>query len=56
LPDTTVGARVGVAQHLTDNARMFGVKLDADDLNDRGGAREIALITLIGDCGDEYRS
>jgi aryl-alcohol dehydrogenase-like predicted oxidoreductase len=28
-----VGARLGVAQHLTDNARVFDVKLDADDLS-----------------------
>src|ERR1700724_3853276 len=28
-----VGARLGVAQHLTDNARVFGVKLDANDLS-----------------------
>ena len=28
-----VGARLGVAQHLTDNARVFGVQLDADDLS-----------------------
>ena len=28
-----VGARLGVAQHLTDNARVFGVKLDADDFS-----------------------
>jgi aryl-alcohol dehydrogenase-like predicted oxidoreductase len=28
-----VGARRGVAQHVTDNARAFGVKPDADDLS-----------------------
>ena len=32
-----VGARLGVAQHLTDNARVFDVKLDADDLRVRRG-------------------
>ena len=53
-----VGARLGVAQHLTDNARVFGVKLDADDLSmiEAVLARSRDLITLIGDCGDEYRS
>jgi aryl-alcohol dehydrogenase-like predicted oxidoreductase len=53
-----VGARLGVAQHLTDNARVFGVKLDADDLSmiESVLAQSRDLITLIGDCGDEYRS
>jgi aryl-alcohol dehydrogenase-like predicted oxidoreductase len=53
-----VGARLGVAQHLTDNARVFGVKLDADDFSmiEAVLARSRDLITLIGDCGDEYRS
>ena len=53
-----VGARLGVAQHLTDNARVFGVKLDADDLSmiEAVLARSRDLLTLIGDCGDEYRS
>jgi aryl-alcohol dehydrogenase-like predicted oxidoreductase len=53
-----VGGRLGVAQHLTDNARVFGVKLDANDLSmiEAVLARSRDLITLIGDCGDEYRS
>jgi aryl-alcohol dehydrogenase-like predicted oxidoreductase len=53
-----VGARLGVAQHLADNARVFGIKLDADDLGmiESVLARSRDLITLIGDCGDEYRS
>ena len=53
-----VGARLGVAEHLTDNARVFGVKLDADDhsMIEAVLARSRDLITLIGDCGDEYRS
>jgi aryl-alcohol dehydrogenase-like predicted oxidoreductase len=53
-----VGARLGVAQHLTDNARVFGVRLDADDLSmiEAVLAKSRDLITLIGDCGDEYRS
>jgi hypothetical protein len=51
-------ARLGVTQHLTDNARVFGVKLDVDDLSmiEPVLARSRDLITLIGDCGDEYRS
>jgi aryl-alcohol dehydrogenase-like predicted oxidoreductase len=53
-----VGARLGAAQHLTDNARVFGVKLCADDLSmiEAVLARSRDLMTLIGDCGDEYRS
>jgi aryl-alcohol dehydrogenase-like predicted oxidoreductase len=53
-----VGARLGVAQHLTDNARVFGVRLDADDLNMIGAVlvKSRDLIALIGDCDDEYRS
>jgi aryl-alcohol dehydrogenase-like predicted oxidoreductase len=53
-----IGARLGVAQHLTDNARLFSVKLDADDLSmiEAVLARSRDLITVIGDCGDEYRS
>jgi aryl-alcohol dehydrogenase-like predicted oxidoreductase len=53
-----VGARLGVAQHITDNGRVFGFKLDADDLSmiEAVLAKSRDLITLIGDCGDEYRS
>ena len=53
-----VGARLGLAQHLTDNARVFDVELDADDISmiEAVLARSRDLITLIGDCGDEYRS
>ena len=53
-----VGARLGVAQHVTDNADAFGVKLDADDLAmiEAVLAKSRDLIKLIGDCGDEYRS
>jgi aryl-alcohol dehydrogenase-like predicted oxidoreductase len=52
-----VGARLGIAQHLADNARTFGFALDAGDLASietvLGGSRD--LMTVIGDCGDEYR-
>lgn len=52
-----VGARLGVAQHITDNARVFGFTLDADDLSmiEAVLARSRDLMQLIGDCGDEYR-
>ena len=38
-----VGARLGVAEHIADNARVFGFELDADDPHDhRTGAGQIA--------------
>jgi aryl-alcohol dehydrogenase-like predicted oxidoreductase len=52
-----IGARLGVAEHIADNARSFGLTLDADDLAalDPVLARSRDLMTAIGDCGDEYR-
>jgi aryl-alcohol dehydrogenase-like predicted oxidoreductase len=52
-----VGTRLGVAQHIEDNARTFGFTLDADDLAriEAVLARSRDLMALIGDCGDEYR-
>ena len=52
-----VGARLGVAQHIADNARVFGFALDADDhaMIEPVLAKSRDLIKLIGDCGDEYR-
>ncbi len=52
-----VGARLGVSEHLTDNARVFDLALDSDD-NDRIESvlsRSRDLFASIGDCGDEYR-
>jgi len=52
-----VGARLGVAQHLSDNARVFGFELDGGDVAVIEGvlAKSRDLMKLIGDCGDEYR-
>ncbi len=52
-----VGARLGLAQHIADNARTFEVGLDADDLAliEPVLARSRDLMAVIGDCGDEYR-
>ena len=52
-----VGTRLGVAQHIEDNARTFGFTLDGDDLEQIEAvlARSRDLMALIGDCGDEYR-
>ena len=52
-----VGARLGLAEHIADNARTFGIALDADDLAalEPVLAKGRDLMTVIGDCGDEYR-
>ena len=52
-----VGARLGVAEHLADNARVFSFHLDAEDWArlDSVQARSRDLFRVIGDCGDEYR-
>ena len=52
-----IGARLGIANHLGDNSRVFGLRLDRDD--DRR-IEEVCkksnnLFEKIGDCGDEYR-
>jgi aryl-alcohol dehydrogenase-like predicted oxidoreductase len=52
-----VGARLGVAEHIADNARVFGFELGAEDrtMIETVLARSRDLMKLIGDCGDEYR-
>ena len=52
-----VGARLGIAEHLSDNARVFSVNLDAEDMGkiDAVSQHSRDLYQLIGDCGDEYR-
>jgi aryl-alcohol dehydrogenase-like predicted oxidoreductase len=52
-----IGARLGVAQHIVENARIFDITLDDDDriALDRVLAGSRDLMQVIGDCGDEYR-
>src|SRR5436305_8272843 len=52
-----VGARLGVAEHIADNARVFDIALDAEDVAaiEAVLANSRDLMRLIGDCGDEYR-
>ena len=52
-----VGARLGLAEHIADNARVFAFELDAGDHTaiEMVLAKSRDLIKLIGDCGDEYR-
>jgi aryl-alcohol dehydrogenase-like predicted oxidoreductase len=52
-----LGVRLGVSAHIEDNARVFDLKLDSEDLAQidavPSGSRD--LFAAIGDCGDEYR-
>jgi aryl-alcohol dehydrogenase-like predicted oxidoreductase len=52
-----IGARLGIAQHIADNARVFALSLDADDMAGLEPvlAKSRDLMRVIGDCGDEYR-
>jgi len=52
-----VGARLGLAEHLADNARVFSFQLEAEDWArlDAVQAKSRDLFRVIGDCGDEYR-
>ncbi len=52
-----VGARLGISEHIEENAKAFDLTLDAEDLNqiDAISAKARNLYQLIGDCGDEYR-
>ncbi len=52
-----VGARLGISEHLADNAKVFNFSLDAEDLQqiDVVSQQSRDLYQLIGDCGDEYR-
>jgi len=52
-----VGARLGVSNHLQDNARVFHLMLDEGDRAqiDAVLRQSRDLYQLIGDCGDEYR-
>lgn len=52
-----IGARLGLAEHLADNTRVFSFQLDAEDWArlDSVQAKSRDLFRVIGDCGDEYR-
>jgi len=52
-----VGARLGVSEHLEDNAKVFSFSLDDDDRDriDAVSRQSRDLYQIIGDCGDEYR-
>ena len=52
-----VGTRLGVAEHVADNARVFHIHLGDEDHEaiEAVLARSRDLYRIIGDCGDEYR-
>ncbi|AJW71688.1 aldo/keto reductase [Nitrosopumilus adriaticus] len=52
-----IGARLGITNHRNDNAKVFDVKLDNDDISliNSVTAKSNDLFEKIGDCGDEYR-
>ncbi len=52
-----VGVRLGLSEHLEENARVFDFSLDAEDYSriDAVCEKSRDLYKLIGDCGDEYR-
>ena len=52
-----IGARLGIANHLDDNSRVFALRLDREDLSSIEDvcAKSANLFERIGDCGDEYR-
>jgi aryl-alcohol dehydrogenase-like predicted oxidoreductase len=52
-----VGIRLGVAEHIDDNARVFDFALEAADYAEIEAVLKKGrdLFSLIGDCGDEYR-
>jgi aryl-alcohol dehydrogenase-like predicted oxidoreductase len=52
-----IGVRLGIADHIAENNRVFDMKLDGDD-NKKIKAvicKSRDLFASIGDCGDEYR-
>ncbi|MBE9089458.1 aldo/keto reductase [Microcystis aeruginosa LEGE 11464] len=52
-----IGARLGVAEHIQENARIFDFQLSPQDYQkiDHVLQKSRDLLQLIGDCGDEYR-
>jgi len=54
-----IGARLGLADHTSDNRRVFGLRLtDADNADIQAvssRSKTSQMITTVGDCGTEYR-
>ncbi|MEA5519480.1 aldo/keto reductase [Limnoraphis robusta] len=54
---TMIGSRLGISEHLAENARVFEFSLDPEDYQKIQAVTEKSqdLFRMIGDCGDEYR-
>ena len=52
-----IGARLGIVDHINDNAQVFNFSLDKSDYDDIDAVckKSNDLFEIIGDCGDEYR-
>jgi aryl-alcohol dehydrogenase-like predicted oxidoreductase len=52
-----IGARLGISDHINNNAQVFTFSLDKPDYNDIDAVSKKSnnLFEIIGDCGDEYR-
>ncbi|MBD2593368.1 aldo/keto reductase [Nostoc spongiaeforme FACHB-130] len=52
-----VGARLGVSEHIENNAKVFGFSLAQEDCDriEQVSQKSRDLYRIIGDCGDEYR-
>ena len=52
-----IGARLGVAEHIAENTRLFSFALDDGDNQaiETVSTNARDLYRIIGDCGDEYR-
>lgn len=54
---TMVGTRLGLSEHIKDNAKVFEFSLDPEDYQNLNAVLSSSrdLMQIIGDCGDEYR-
>jgi aryl-alcohol dehydrogenase-like predicted oxidoreductase len=52
-----IGVRLGIADHINNNAQVFNFSLDRSDYDDIDAVctKSNDLFEIIGDCGDEYR-
>ena len=52
-----IGCRLGVAEHIEDNLRTYKLELSEDDKRKIEAvlSKSNDLMSVIGDCGEEYR-
>eukprot|EP01018_Ginkgo_biloba_P011651 Gb_39238 [translate_table: standard] len=52
-----IGVRLGLSEHIKDSKAIFSLELDEEDTNNIEAITKKGkdLLTVIGDCGDEYR-